>query len=248
MPELDTFDARLERAVHAFADRALTSLDAVAVAERAIGRRRTGVWSVLGRSVPVPVSILVLAALLLAIFAWSLQVGARWDGRNSVVVAPTATPAPTVPAATPTLMPAPGRSPDGEGDEVVEGTESVVVTTEYTEVQVGQVQQLRGGVVTTTAVMNDPRVSGTGTWQTSVDAYTTVGPQWGTYRLENATGAWEGTCSGGTWDAGDGAMRTCWLTGSGAYAGYSYFLYAAWTTPGPGRVQGVIYPGSPSEP
>lgn len=242
MPELDPFDARLEHAVHAFADRAQTSVDAAAVAGRAIGRRRTGVWAVLGHSVPVAVSVLVLSALLLAILAWSLQAGAPWDGRNSAVPPTTATP--TIAAVTPT----PGHSPDGQGDEVVEGTESIVLTTQYTEKQVGAVQQLRGGVVTTTAVMNDPRASGTGTWRVSVDAYTAVGPDWGTYRLENAEGAWEGTCSGGTWGAGDGAMRTCWLTGSGAFVGYSYFLYATWASPGPGRVQGVIYPGSPVEP
>ena len=50
MPELEPFDARIEAAVHAFADRALTSVDAAATAERAMRPRqqaapaRPGFW------------------------------------------------------------------------------------------------------------------------------------------------------------------------------------------------------------
>ena len=48
MPELDPFDARLTAAVHAFADRAATDVDAAAMAERAVGRRRAGAFAWLG--------------------------------------------------------------------------------------------------------------------------------------------------------------------------------------------------------
>jgi len=65
MPELDPFDARLEAAVHRFADRAQTSVDAAATAERAMRSRHRGRFRWLRVAVPVPVSILVVLALLM---------------------------------------------------------------------------------------------------------------------------------------------------------------------------------------
>ena len=66
MAELDLFEARLSEAVHAFADRAATGVDASAVAARAVGRRRAGTFAWLGHPLPVPAWIILLGGLLLA--------------------------------------------------------------------------------------------------------------------------------------------------------------------------------------
>lgn len=250
MPELDPFDSRLEAAVHAFADGAQTRVDAAATAERTIRRGRAGRLSWLGYAVPVPVSILVVLLLLVLTLAVSLGIGAAWHRQSSVVpvAIASATPAAVAPSASASPSVAPMAATDGEGDDVVAGTETLVVTVPFLETTPGDVARSRDGVITTTAAMNDPRVSGTGTWQVSADLSDGVGPAWGTYRLEGADGAWEGTCTGGLWDAADGGARTCWLVGGGDYAGYSYHLAVTWSGQGPGDVRGVIVPGLPPAP
>ena len=153
-------------------------------------------------------------------------------------VAPTAAPtdAPT-PKPTPTPVPA----TDREGDEAVVGTQSGSITTSYTLERVGDVVQYRDGVVTTADTTNDARVTGTGTYAFSVDAYTVVGLEWGSYRLENAGGTWEGPCTGGVSDMENvTSLITCWLVGSGEYAGYTYYYFRDGD-----QLQGIIYKGSP---
>lgn len=238
----DPFDARLGAAVQGFADRAQTRVDAVAVANRAIGHQRTGPWAVLGRAIPVPVSILVLLALLLAGLAWTVQGGAPWERRTALVPAPMTTPIAN-PAPSATASPAPAYSPDGQGDERVKGTEMIVVVTQPAQQQVGAVLQMRGGAATVSMAMDDPRLVGTGTWSFGSDGYGTTATVWGTYHLQNAAGAWDGTCSGGTWNAGTGGVRTCSLAGTGGYAGYAYVFNVTQTALGSGVVEGVIYPG-----
>ena len=80
-----------------------------------------------------------------------------------------------------------------------------------------------------------------------VDGYDQVSSEWGTLRLENTAGAWEGSCTGATWDDGSRSVVACWLVGSGGYAGYTYYRIHRSMT---GRtatfdVEGVIFPGSP---
>ena len=243
MPELDPFDVRLTAAVHAFADRAATSVDATAVAARAVGRRRSGAFAWLGVPLPVPASVVIATALLGALLAWSVGVGGPWNQRTSVVPLPepTATPAPTTDA-TPTPRP----TTDGEGDEVVMGIEKVSVTTYGTTATVGDATRMSGVVATTVDTMNDPRVTGTGTVNGQNDSYGSVGPQWGTYRLDNANGAWEGTWTGALWGDGNVSHVTAWLVGSGAYVGYTYYFYARGTNPM--QVDGIIFRGSPPAP
>jgi hypothetical protein len=243
MPELDPFDARLSAAVHAFADRAATGVDAVAMAERSVRRRRTGAFAWLWSPLPVPAGLLVTLVLLLGLLAWSLQVGGPIGPRPPVapLPAPSVSPAPT---ASPPPTPLPPT--DGEGDEIVGGTETVLIVTRGTSLQVGDVRQTRGLVATTVDTMNDPRVTGTGTLKGENDTYGSVGPEWGTYHLENADGAWDGTWTGARWDGGNVSQVTAWLIGSGAYKGYSYYLIARGTNPM--RVDGLIVHGSPPTP
>jgi len=243
MPELDPFDARLEAGIRGFADRALTIVDAAAVARQAAGQRRTGAWAVLGRSVPVPVSLIIVMALPLAFLAWSLQGQAPWSGPGTIVVPVSPTPVPT--EGSPTLTPSPVPSTDGSGDEPVVGTEAVAGPTSGsgTVTIEGDVTHLRDVTVTSLGSMNDPRVAGAATWEVSADLRSGIGPAWGTYRLETASGAWEGTCTGSLWADGTAGTRICSLVGSGSYTGFTYMLVATWSD-GSGDVRGVIVPGS----
>ena len=241
MAELDRFDSRITAAVQAFADRARTEVDAVAIATHAARDRRSALGGWFGRTVPVPITLL-LVLLLLVLLAASLAV-AGWRPFLTVqgpAVMATAGPcvAPTPAAVAPVLV-----------DRVhVSGCENVVqLTTTYSSTVVGDVTQLRGGVLTVVTEASDPRVSGTGTFAFSVDVTGDAGVEWGTYHLETAGGTWDGPCSGSTWSGGDAAVGTCWLSGSGAFAGSTYFRGYSWI---PGRVwvEGVIYPGPPPEP
>ena len=243
MPELEPFDTRLGAAVHAFADRAQTSVDAAATAERAMRSRHRGRLGWLGIAVPVPVSILIVLTLLVLALVASLGIGAPRRGPDAALPAVAVSPAAPSPSGSAT----PGPATDGKGDEVVAGTAILALTTPYTVSRAGDVARLRDGVITVTTRMSDPRVSGTGTWRVNADLYPATGPQWGAYRLEGADGAWEGTCSGAAWDTArdvdDGGAWSCRLTGSGGYDGYSYFFSATTGDPGIDDVRGVIVPG-----
>jgi hypothetical protein len=138
--------------------------------------------------------------------------------------------------------PSPGPVVPGKAAYVA-GTETVTVTTPGTPTQAGDATRLRGRVVASVDTMDDPRVSGTGTITANFDMYGRVGPQWGTYRLENAGGAWEGKWTGALWEGGNATNVAGWLVGSGAYQGWTYFTHVWGTTNL--QVEGVIYPGSP---
>lgn len=240
MAELDRFDSQLTAAVQGFADRARTEVDAVAVATHAARGRRRDAASWFGRTVTVPVALLLLLVLV-ALLTVSLAVGGWGPFRSSLVP-----PGPT--ATTAIAAPTPGGpSPDPQGRVNVTGTETVVLQTGYDTTVVGNVTQLRGGVVSIATTANDPRASGTATFAFSVDVTGDVGVEWGTYRLDTAGGTWAGTCSGPTWDGGNAAVGSCWLVGSGAFAGFTYNRSYSWI-PGQVWVQGVIYPGPPPEP
>jgi hypothetical protein len=241
MPELDPFDARLEAAVHGFADRAQTSVDAAAVAERAMRRRHHGRLAWLGVAVPVPVSILLVLGLLVLALVASLGVGAPRRGQDASLLMVVASPGVASPAA-PT---SPDPASDGQADEVVTGVATLALTTPYTESLAGATTRLRDGVITVSTRMSDPRVSGTGTWRVSSDLSPAIGPRWGAYRLDNADGAWVGTCSGAAWDTGEGGAWSCRLAGSGAYDGFSYLFSATSNGAGIDDVRGVIVPGPP---
>jgi hypothetical protein len=241
MPELDPFEARLTRAVHAFADRAETRVDPISVADQAIGHRRFASLSWLGHTVPVPVSILLVLGLLLALLAWSVGVGAPWNQRTSIVLLPAPTATPTATAA-PTVRPMP--TTDGAGVEYVTGTGMLSIVESGTSVRVGAVTQVRGYVASAVDTMNDPRVTGTGTLRLSIDTFDGVGSESGTYWLESADGSWEGTVSGLGWSDGEASAVTGWLVGSGAYAGWTYYIDIR-SSGLQTELSGVIYPGSP---
>ena len=104
---------------------------------------------------------------------------------------------------------------------------------------------------------DDPRVTGTEIAPWKQDLWGTfdkgtrmpvsgAAVQWGTARLENDGGAWEGTGSG-VWSSDRGDILAIWYTGTGAYEGLSYF--ELWTGRyEPWKIQGQIFTGDPPSP
>jgi hypothetical protein len=253
MPELDPFDIRLEHAVHAFADRAQTSVDAVAVAGRAMGHRRTGPWAVLGRAVPVPVSLIAVSAVLLAFAGWSISGGGPfpvriWLGPVATPVAtPTAAPSPT-PTPSPTPRPTPTIAPDAAAYVTGTGT-STQQSAGTTTLDEDAIAHTNGVLIEVVTEMDDPRVTGTGTYRLRVEASGSLGFASGTLGLVTAGGGWEGTCTGSIWDGLRAGILSCWLEGSGPYAGMTVYLNHRFQGgPVPDDLLGTIFRGEPPSP
>jgi hypothetical protein len=158
------------------------------------------------------------------------------------VADPTPTPAPTErPTATPMAM------TDGEGPEYVVGSSSLTVTKSPTETVVGDVTQYRGQEMTSSGTMSDQRVTGTQVITLNGDLYGTVMPEWGTTRIENADGAWEGTWTGASWNNGTSTSVSGWLVGSGAYEGWTYYFHVHGPHM-PYNAEGIIFKGSQPTP
>jgi hypothetical protein len=97
---------------------------------------------------------------------------------------------------------------------------------------------------------DDARVSGTHTttdwqadWWGEADLSSGELVQCATVRLENDGGAWEGRLTGVASVPERGDIITIWYTGTGGYAGLSYF--EQWTDADPWQLQGLIFPGDP---
>ncbi|HYL39871.1 MAG TPA: hypothetical protein VET90_01045 [Candidatus Binatus sp.] len=242
MAELDRFDSQLTAAVQRFADRARTEVDAVAVATRAARGRRTSAAGWFGRTVSVPI-VLILALLLVAMLMASLAVGGWWPFRSSVVTVP-----PTSPNGPAAATSQPFETPDAGGTVHVTGTESIAAASFGRPVADGYGPSVMRGVVGVTSTTSDPRASGTATFTFDIDG--DAGTEWGSFSIQGANGGWQGPCTGSVdmalfgWDSGIGAVGTCWLTGRGAYAGFTYFRAYSWV-PGQVWVEGIIYPGPP---
>ena len=144
---------------------------------------------------------------------------------------------------------------DEEADAVYVTTEQTTVESDPGTVSRGaSLYSSRGGVNTLELDASDPRVSGTGTvfWNVDVDPDTGQGIMWGTYRIDNAAGAWEGPWSGMEYEPGEADYFTVsgWLSGDGSYAGYTYYFQLdAFQYGGPVRQDhGVIFKGQPPVP
>ena len=99
---------------------------------------------------------------------------------------------------------------------------------------------------------DDPRVSGSRSSTWNMDLWGRLGinhevVQWGTQRLENDGGAWEGRATG-VFDLTDrGDVIVNWYRGTGGYAGLSYFELITGSPP-TYKIQGQIFPGDPPTP
>ena len=104
----------------------------------------------------------------------------------------------------------------------------------------------RGGTFKCTMTTDDPRVDGTETASWNMDLWGTAEDgalvQWGSARLENEGGAWEGTGSG-VYSSDRGDIIAFWYKGTGGYAGLGYF--ELWTGKEPWNIRGEIFPSDP---
>ncbi len=172
-----------------------------------------------------------------------LAIAAGTAGCASAAATPTPVPTQAPPPA-PSPVPTPVPITDGAGPEYVTGTFSFSLRDNGTQTVVGAVTQIRNMVVEGEGTANDPRATGTSTGHLSSDAYSEVGSEWGTMRIENSGGVWEGSVSGAAWANGNASSVSGWLVGSGGYAGYTYYIRM--TNSGlSGTVEGIIFPGTP---
>ncbi len=109
------------------------------------------------------------------------------------------------------------------------------------------VSQLRGQITNYVAESaDDPRLVGTGRFILDAADHGGFGPEWGTFRLENEEGAWQGTMSG--FHAPLETRLSGWLVGEGAYEGQTQYRemvadHGAFTA----VIKGIIYPGDPPQ-
>jgi hypothetical protein len=150
-----------------------------------------------------------------------------------------ATPTPTqVPAATLAPSPDPTGTPlsatplksVGPMDAAyVTGTGAIVeIVSAGTTTEQGSLSHVEGIALKGTVTASDARVSGTTEMHLSgLGAPTStggVGFEWGTLKIVNPGGAWEGTVRGAIWADANASDLAGWLVGSGAYTGLSYYL------------------------
>lgn len=184
----------------------------------------------------------------------------------------TAAPTPTPPS-TPTPTQLPTRSPAPTTRSTVTPTPPAETYGSFTIVRGTETFKIGdGGTLSTTNGMmngrdlpvvsvdttNDPRVNGTATGPWNVDfsvmasGLPQAGIDWGTRRLENEDGAWEGPFLGAVFP-GPRDEITFWLKGSGAYEGLTYYMHiGAIAAPGADAavypIEGIIFKGSPPAP
>jgi len=138
---------------------------------------------------------------------------------------------------------------DGQGPEHFSGTSGgpPTLVVPYTQTTVGDVVQYRGGVAAWDFTTTDIRTTGQARLSFSIDAYGSVGPEWGTLEIANTDGGWTGPCSAASWASGERIVLGCWLVGSGAFIGFGAYLSLFNLSGGVGSIEGVIFPGSPPE-
>lgn len=156
----------------------------------------------------------------------------------------TATPAPPDPTGTPVATPTAAPSVGPMDPAYVTGTGTLSQTSPGTTTPDGDCTRIDGVVGESTGTNTDPRAAGATSFTISGLDCGGVGFEWGTMRQTNADGAWEGMCTGGMWANENNSNISCWLVGSGAYKGLTYYMH--------GRnvglsveVDGVILPAPP---
>jgi len=170
---------------------------------------------------------------------------------TAALAAATATPAPPKPAATPVATPTTAPSVGPMDPAHVTGFATGGAGSEGTTREEGGLTITEGVVLDGISVtLFDPRVSGLATM--GLNEIKTPGGlayQWGTLRIENAEGDWEGSWRGAGWgnppsETGE-TDGSGWLTGSGAYEGLTLYLHFQGHAIQPADLLGVILPVPP---
>ena len=167
---------------------------------------------------------------------------------------PTLMPALPTPTSVPSVAPSPTPAAASHGPvTVVTGTDSCPGLNPDWTIDPDSTAHVRDLAVECVDKTDDPRVSGTATGSWSMDVWGNpnqgvgAGVQWGTIRLVNDGGAWDGKLSGVAALPEPGDTIVIWYTGTGGYAGLTYFQLI--TGHGPTwKIQGEIYPGDPPTP
>ncbi|MEW6225702.1 MAG: hypothetical protein AB1627_13850 [Chloroflexota bacterium] len=168
------------------------------------------------------------------------------------LAAATATPAPPDPTGTPVATPTTA-PPVGPMDPAfVKGSAATGPATSVddgTTREDGELTVVEGVVIDAINIMlSDARVSGRCTQYLNAIGSTAdgVGFQWGTMRIENADGAWEGPWRGAYWDGLQSETdASSWMVGSGAYEGLTFYLHFQGHADVPAELVGVILPAGP---
>jgi hypothetical protein len=90
----------------------------------------------------------------------------------------------------------------------------------------------------------DARQVGSGTLSLDTSGTTALSYASGSIQIEGAAGSWEGTCTGASWSAGQSLTLDCWLSGTGAYEGLTYYRYSLTSDAG-NTFDGVVMPAPP---
>jgi len=168
---------------------------------------------------------------------------------------PTVSPSPSTASRSPSDFPSPGPSPSQApvaygAATLVSGMSACSIDTgPFTSPDPTGMAHARNGLVACAVGTNDPRVSGRLVDQWNGDGWQAKAlVQWGTSRLLNAGGVWEGRFTG-IYTTRTGDILTYWYTGTGDYSGLSYYM---WFTEPPTStiypVHGMIFPGKPPTP
>jgi len=109
----------------------------------------------------------------------------------------------------------------------------------------------RGGEFVCTVTANDPRVAGTAHFTLKMDRWGAsiahgAQVQWGTIRIENTGGAWEGDYAG-VYTSATGDVFDVLFKGTGTYAGLSYYRWSFETRGSRWPTQGLIFPERAAE-
>ena len=191
-----------------------------------------------------------LAKQVLAGLAVAALLAGCAAGATVAPPSPTPIPAATAPVATappsPTALPAPtaaAKVTPVSGTGTCPTADLGKSTTDAKELT-----HYRGGTFTCSLTTTDPRVTGTETASWNMDQWGTAASgarvQWGTRRMENDGGTWEGTGSG-VYSSDRGDIIVSWYRGTGGYAGLGYF--ELWTGKDPWTIRGQVFPGDPPD-
>ena len=191
----------------------------------------------------------------IAVLAATAGLVAACNAAATSTQAPTSAPTPAAPTATPAPPdPTPSPAPPTAAPSVepmepayVTGTGTLSQVSQGTTTPDGDCTRIDNVVVEANGTSTDPRVAGPTTATVHGIDCGGVGFQWGTMTQTTADGAWEGTCTGGMWaDQTEGDI-SCWLVGSGAYEGLTYFMHSRHVGLST-EVDGVILPAAPPSP
>jgi len=193
---------------------------------------------------------------LLVAAAWlsALLVGCSGESTTTPSVSASATETAPIPTPEPTATEGADPTPTAVPDPIDYGVSRFVVGNEDCEMEPLAVSPTwssdmmhgRDAEFICTVTANDPRAAGTAHYTWNLDRWGTSEAhgsqvQWGTIRIENDGGAWEAEYVG-VYTSATGDVVAANFSGSGDYAGLSYYRWSFETFGTSWPTKGLIYP------